>query len=84
MNDHLIIGLLVITLGACAQQSVTLHQQAGTSQLTMNSASSQELAGRCGEGETLHLTSRQGPVEGVLTLASLGSYRPDAQVHCEP
>ncbi|ENY70713.1 hypothetical protein G114_16940 [Aeromonas diversa CDC 2478-85] len=84
MNERLLLGALVLTLGACAQQSIALHQQGGSSQLTMNTQAPLDLSGRCGEGETLHIASHQGPVEGLLTLASLGSYRPDARVDCKP
>lgn len=85
MNDHLLIGVLVLALGACAQQSVTLHQQgAGSARLVFDEEAPLTLAQHCPQGaQQIQLTRRESPVDGLLTLASLGSYRPEVEVRCE-
>ena len=78
MNERLLTGVLVLTLGACAQQSVALHQQGGSTRLAMNEGPVLDLGAHC-DGE-VKVQAHSTPADGLLTLVSLGQYHPSPEV----
>lgn len=80
MNERLLTGLLVLALGACAQQHTALHYQGDSSaEVAMNGSPALSLNGVCPAGETVHLTREQSG----QTVGSLASFNPaTTEIRC--